>query len=488
MADENDGAGNPTDPADSPVDADQQEQDSERPTGPKKKSRWPMVLGIFAVVMVVLVGTGIAAGVWSLNQISGNISTVDVDTADAPKANEAVNILLLGSDSREGKGNTGYGLDGGREGERSDTTILLHIPADRSSALAVSIPRDTWVKQPHCATGGRSGVFAKFNNAFDRGGASCTTELVHQMSGVPIHHVVVVDFGGFKKVVDALGGVEVCVNEPIHDKDSNLNLPAGKSVIDGEQALGFVRARKTLGDGSDIGRIKRQQAFLSAAIRQATDTGLLLNPVKFYQVLDTATSSLTVDGGLDELSEMRFLLESLREVNPADITFVTMPFVYRNDANVDIDRAKANEIWRAIKNSTPWPPPVSRGPDGKKLTVPPDQVQVQVINASGKSDLTTKAERQLRSAGFQIVGSSDATKERAKTIVRFRPKGKDSARTLAYAVDAPLVRNSNADTPTLVIGKDWSGVKAEITVAKPKAAYTNPQTAPTTADESICAQ
>ena len=483
MADDND---SPREPAVPAATAGPPEPDDREQRLAPKKRRWPIVLGVLAVVMVVLVVGGIAGGLWSLNQLSGNIRTVQVDTDPPPEPNETVNILLMGSDSRVGEGNTGYGTDAGRGGERSDTTILLHIPADRSGALAVSIPRDTWVEQPDCATGGQSGIFDKFNNAFDQGGASCTTELVQEMTGVPIHHVAVLDFGGFKNVVDALGGVEVCVNEAIHDTDSQLDLPAGTTLIDGEQALAFVRARKTLGDGSDIGRIKRQQAFLSAAIRQATDAGLLLNPVKLYQVLDTATSSLTVDQGLDELDEMRSLLDSLRGVDLADITFVTMPFLGRLDANVDIDRPKAEEIWGAIRNSTPWPPPVSRGPDGQKLTVPPEQIWVKVVNASGEPDQAAKVARQLRRAGFKIAESSDAEKKRAKTTVRFRANGKDSARTLAYAVDAPLVRDSDARSTTLVIGKDWAGVKSDIVVAKPKAGSTDPRTEPTTADESVC--
>lgn len=451
-----------------------------------KQRRWPKILGIFAVVVMVLATGVVAAGLWSLNQLSDNIDTVQVDTAPAPEPNESVNILLMGSDARTGKGNTGYGTDAGRGGERSDTTILLHIPADRTRALAVSIPRDTWVEQPRCATDGLSGFYAKFNNAFEQGGAGCTTKLVRKMTGVPIHHIAVVDFGGFKRVIDAMGGVEICVNEAIHDKDSDLDLPVGTSLIDGERSLAFVRARKTIGDGSDIGRISRQQAFLSAAIRQATDAGLLLNPVKLYQVLDAATKSLTVDKGLDEISEMRSLLDSLRAVDPANITFVTMPFLGRNDANVDIDQPKTKEIWRAIRNSTPWPPPVSRGPDGKKLTVPPDQIWVQVIDASGTPGQVTKAVRQLRRAGFNIAGISDNGERRAKTTVRHRSRDRDSARSLAYAASAPRVKDPAAWTTTLIVGKNWTRVKSDITVAKPKKRNSDPRTEPTTADESVC--
>jgi LCP family protein required for cell wall assembly len=461
---------------------------SDPPTGkPKNKNRRRRAAGIFVLsVCVVLAGMGVG-GVWLYYRLSGNVQTISVDTAPAPQANEPVNILLMGSDSREGKGNKGYGTDAGRGGERSDTTILLHISADRQSATAVSIPRDTWIEQPVCATGGIVGVYEKFNNAFQEGGPSCTTEVVQALTDVPIHHVAVVDFGGFKRVIDAMGGVEVCLNQPIQDQDSQLDLPAGTTLVDGAQALAFVRARKTLGDGSDIGRIKRQQIFLSSAIRKATDTGLLLNPVKLFQVLDTATQSLTVDESLNSLGQMRTLVDSLRAIDPANITFVTMPFTYRVDlANVDVDTAAANPIWQSIKNDTPWPPPVSRGPDGKKTVVAPEEISVRVVDASGGTLAGEKASRQLQAMGFEVSEVAQARKKQTETRVTYGEGSVDNARTLAYVTDAPMAEKSDVWTTTLTVGSDGLTVKSDVVVGKPKSSDSGSNET-TAASETICA-
>ena len=330
-----------------------------------RRRRWARIgIAVGSVFALIALVGGVSA--YILYSKFGQITVIEAPTTALPAQepddpDPPLNILLMGSDSRTGKGNSKYGLDSGRGGERSDTTILLHVSSDRQRALAVSIPRDLWVEQPECAlTEGQYPYYAKFNNAFEMGGAACTTELVQQMTGVPVHHIAVVDFQGFKQVVDALGGVEVCLNNPVYDPAAKLELPAGTSVVKGEDALAFVRARKSLGDGSDIGRIERQQAFLSSAIRKATDTGLLLNPAKLYSVLDTATNALTVDRSLDELSEMRSLAESVRTITPDKITFVTLPFAYRADgANVDPDPVKAAALWQSMIDDTAWPPPPS---------------------------------------------------------------------------------------------------------------------------------
>ncbi|MDA9912917.1 LCP family protein [Candidatus Nanopelagicales bacterium] len=454
---------------------------------PKPRRRRRKIAGIFVLVVCILLGGTVVGGAWLYYRLSGNVQTISVETAPAPEANEPVNILLMGSDSRTGKGNKGYGLDAGRDGERSDTTILLHISADRQNATAVSIPRDTWVRQPACASGGVAGVYDKFNSAFQQGGASCTTEVVTELTGVPIHHVAVVDFAGFKNVIDAMGGVEVCLNQPIQDPDSQLDLPAGTTLVDGERALAFVRARKTLGDGSDIGRIARQQAFLSSAIRKATDTELLLNPVKLFQVLDTATQSLTVDESLNSLGQMRTLVDSLRAIEPANITFVTMPFTYRADnANVDVDTVQADKIWQSIINDTPWPPSVSRGPDGKKVVVGPEEITVRIVDASG-SLAGEKAARQLRALGFSISEITQANKERSQTEVTYGAGLADSARTVAYVSDAPMKQKDDVWTTTLVVGSDWSSVKSDVVVGKSKNNNDESSTEATTAAEPICA-
>lgn len=439
----------------------------QQPPRTGRKRRWPTVLLVVGIVMAVLIG-GLAAGSFYLyNRFNGNIEELADVQVDTREENDPINVLLMGSDTRAGKGNGAYGSDAGRGGQRSDTTILLHISGDRTRALAVSIPRDTWVRQPECADPNRN--YFKFNNAFDQGGPKCTTELVQQLTGVPIHHVVVVDFNGFKNLVDALGGVEVCLSQPVNDQDSKLNLPAGTQRVFGEDALAFVRARKTLGDGSDIGRIKRQQAFLSAAIRQVTDKGLLLNPVQLFQVLEAATKALKVDKSLKEVSGMKDMAESMNGIDPSDITFVTMPFLWRDDgANVEIDQPKAQQIWNAIKEDTPWPPPVSVGPDGQKLIMAPSDIYVNVVNNSGDETLTARAQTQLRMAGFNINQVTTGDRVTNTTKVQYPADLEDSARTVAYATDATMKQQQEGWAVTLIIGRDWNGVEDSIVVRKPK--------------------
>ncbi|MGA0065592.1 MAG: LCP family protein, partial [Candidatus Nanopelagicales bacterium] len=243
------------------------------------RQHWARILlaiAAAAVLVMSLAGVGIQV---ASSRLESNITAVDISTTtgrdhvpveviDEQGNYQAINILLMGSDSRQGQTTKKYGDPDVMTGERSDTTILLHVSADRTFATAVSIPRDTWVMLPECDRDGETvGAFeAKFNTAFEIGGPGCTVKLVEQMSGVRIDNFAVIDFEGFKQVVDAMGGVEVCLKEPASDPSSKLELPAGTSLVNGEQALSFVRARKTLSDGSDLSRIKRQQAFLSSMI------------------------------------------------------------------------------------------------------------------------------------------------------------------------------------------------------------------------------
>ena len=192
------------------------------PAASSHKRRWPKVLLITGIVLAVLVAIAGGSAIFLLQKV-GQITVIGVPgTEAAPVDNEPVNILLMGSDDRTGKGNRGYGRDSGRTTKRSDTTILMHISADRSRALALSIPRDLWVEQPTCTGKDWAGSYAKFNNAFEQGGAACTSELVEEITGVPVNHVVVVDFNGFKQMVDAMGGVEVCLENPVDDDESKL--------------------------------------------------------------------------------------------------------------------------------------------------------------------------------------------------------------------------------------------------------------------------
>ncbi|QOV47012.1 LCP family protein [Streptomyces chromofuscus] len=268
----------------------------------------------------------------------------------------AQNILLIGSDSRAGEDNGKYGRDSGTE--RSDTTILLHLSAGRRSATAVSIPRDLMVDVPSCLRpdGRRTEpMFAMFNYAFETGGSACTIRTVERMTDIRIDHHVVVDFSGFKKLVDAVGGVRICVAEPIVDKEAKLRLPAGPVTLDGEKALGYVRARKSLGNGSDTDRMDRQQQFLAALVQKLRSNDVLLNPVKLYPVLDAATSALTTDPGLASLRGLYDLVRGLRDIPTERVQFLTVPREsYARNVNRDqLMEPAAEQLFERLRSDAP---------------------------------------------------------------------------------------------------------------------------------------
>lgn len=335
---------------------------SGRGTVRRRRRRW--VWGVGLGVSLALVGA--AAAGWAVYmKLEGNITPDEAAAAelarfekDRPTAlvKDALNILLIGSDSRAGAENGRYGRDPGTE--RSDTVILLHLSAGRRSATAVSVPRDLMVDVPDCRRpdGSRSApMFAQFNAAFEVGGSACTVRTVEKLTDIRVDHHVVVDFKGFKDMVDAVDGVEVCLSEPIDDEDAHLHLPAGRVTLDGEQALGYVRARKTLGDGSDTGRIERQQRFLGALVNKVRSNGILLNPVKLYPVLDAATSSLTTDPELASLRGLYELVRGLRDIPAEGVQFLTVPREsYTGDVNRDqLAQPAAGKLFERLRKDEP---------------------------------------------------------------------------------------------------------------------------------------
>ena len=477
------------------------------------RQRWARVLlSIAAALVLGLSLTGVGIQVAS-SRLEGNITAVDISTTtgrehapiqvvDDEGNYQALNILLMGSDSREGQTNKKYGDPDLYTGERSDTTILLHLSADRSFATAVSIPRDTWVMLPECVVDGETvGSFeAKFNTAFEIGGPGCTVKLVEQMTGLTIDNFAVIDFEGFKNVVNALGGVEVCLTEPASDPASDLELPAGTSVVNGEQALSFVRARKTLSDGSDLSRIKRQQAFLSSMIREASSTGLLLNPVKLYSTLDAATSGLTTDPGLAEIDVLRDLALSVRGMAPGEIAFLTMPWVERGDGeNVLVDEAAAAPLWQSIANDVPWIKPKksnagSSASDKPAFTVQPEQVTVRVLNGSGVAGRAAEVAAALEAQGFTVAEIGDADRpDYATTEIRHDAASAEAARTVLAALPgATTVADDATTTITIVLGTAYAGVEslvADVNAPSPQSSSEREEdaiTAPTTADKVRC--
>jgi len=360
-----------TGPADLPDDEPRRRK-SPADGGSMSRRRVVVICATSLSVLAVAGTVGLSA---LYNRLNDNIRTVDIHADGAPGAGDALhpqsstpqsstpsgdrasmNVLLIGSDDRDGS-NAHYG--DANSGARSDTTMLLHVAADRKSAMVASIPRDTMVQTPACveSDGTESRPqFGMFNAAFSIGGPACTVKTVEAFSGLTVDHVLVVDFTGFKKIVDAIGGVPVHLDQAVNDPESHLNLPAGTTVVNGEQALAFVRARHNLGDGSDIGRMNRQQEFLNSALDTLAANGTLDDPAKLYKVLDAATKALTTDSALGSLPALADFAWDLKQVPRQQITYLTVPWQwYQPDPNRVQLAPMAQELFTAMRQDTPVP-------------------------------------------------------------------------------------------------------------------------------------
>ena len=313
---------------------------------------------VAAVLVVVLTG-----GFFVYRHLNNNITGIDITSAlgtDRPTEvkqktpQKPLNILLLGSDTRQGQ--TGH--IGGDTPGLSDTTILLHISGDRKLAYGVSLPRDAMVERPSCVRkdgqGTDPGGLSMFNAAYAVGGPACTVKTVEKLTNIRINHFVVIDFNGFRKMVDALGGVEVCVPKEVNDTTGHIYLPAGTYDVKGQRALDYVRVRHSISDNGDIGRMKRQQAFLASMANKAVSAGTLVNPVRLVRFLDAATKSLTTDTGLSSLDKLGGLAKSLKGIGLDHIQFITVPFkTYEPDPNRLQWAPGANRLWYRIRNDMP---------------------------------------------------------------------------------------------------------------------------------------
>jgi LCP family protein required for cell wall assembly len=325
-----------------------------------------------SLTAVVVTLSVIFAGLFVYRHLEGNITALDTEDAlgtdrpdkvvDQGEPLDPLNILLLGSDTREGLDNAKIGGD---TPGLSDTTILLHLSADRQRAYGVSLPRDAMVERPDCVTedgGTDPGGLSMFNAAYAVGGPACTQRTVEQLTGIHIDHFVVVDFSGFKHMVDALGGVEVCVPEEVNDDIGNIHLPAGTFEADGDQALDYVRVRHGISNNGDIGRMKRQQAFLASMSNKAISAGTLANPVKLYNFLDAATESLTTDPDLANLKNLAELANQLRNIGLDKIQFMTVPWEWwEEDRNRVVWAPEAEQLWRRLESDRPLSREMAQG-------------------------------------------------------------------------------------------------------------------------------
>lgn len=335
--------------------------------------------GILVAVLAVVVFVGSALGFF-YNDLRNRVSNANlsveqyIERSDGPRepvddySGRALNILILGSDTRAGEANARYG-DADDTSMRSDVTIIAHISADRSRVQLVSIPRDTWVEIPSCKLKNGDSTYAQqgqFNWAMSVGsandednldaGIACVWKTAEKLTGLTIDEYVMFDFAGFESMIDALGGVRMCFQEDLYDPPSELDIKAGCHTLNGHDALAYARARKFVGNGSDISRIGRQQELMGRIFHTAQSKNMLTDFPKLYNFLSETLKSIKTSSSLAKVNTSMGLAYSLADLPSDGLQFVTMPLAEAPwDPNRVIPIDQADELWEAMKNDQPVP-------------------------------------------------------------------------------------------------------------------------------------
>ncbi|WP_392676494.1 LCP family protein [Streptomyces sp. LN785] len=408
----------------------------------------------FLVLLVAGVG-------WCYLKLTGRIDTFSADGISGdrpPDSSNGQNVLVIGSDSRAGE-NKELGGGKGAVG-RSDTAFLLHVYADHRNAVAVSIPRDTLVDIPACKTpGGRWTApqqHVMFNGAFSvgdtaEGNPACTQNTVEHLTGLRVDHTVVVDFAGFSALTSAVGGVPVCLPEDIYQRDLSPNRPTrgelvfatGPQTVSGQRALDYVRIRHGIGDGSDIGRIKRQQAFIGSLIKKVKSQGL--NPTTLLPLARAATDSMTVDPGLGSADRLLKFAMSMKNIDLRNTKFVTVPWRYEG-SRVAIVEPDADALWAALKADRTIDGQDASGKgrgsgrsaggaSQRPTTAAPVSgagISLAVYNGTRVDGLAARAAELLRARGFTVTGAATASsQDHAATVIEYGPDLRDQAEAVA---------------------------------------------------------
>ncbi|NKE55801.1 LytR family transcriptional regulator [Lentzea sp. PSKA42] len=470
------------------------EEDHEpKVTGRTPKQRRMMrgaKVGAIAAAAAVFASTGIgwAAMQWAdskiqrIDALGGNSQAVQ----QAEKQLGDENFLLVGSDTRAGaKAGDNVGTTATEGGARSDVIMLAHIPADRKRMVVVSLPRDVRVNRPACRSwnpdnGQYGGPLAPekevlANSVYNDGGPECVANMMTQLSGLKINHFVSIDFVGFREMSTAIGGVQICT--PIAIKDEELGVvieKPGKYTLKGDQALQYVRARKVAGDGgTDFDRIKRQQQFLSAMLRQALSNEVLLSPTKLNNFINALTKSTVGDNiGVAQLLE---LANSLQSLDAGRVSFVTMPHWTdegpTKSNNDNIERLRDNEVktlFQTIIDGTPLPQekptdPKAGDPGNAPAQQPgtvidPKEVSIQVLNGDPtNAGAVARTSTALEQKGFKVARKDNSPEKAAKTTIKYAKGNENKAATLKAAVpSAELVESPDmGGAIVLTIGENF---------------------------------
>ncbi|MER5733221.1 LCP family protein [Streptomyces sp. NPDC002138] len=472
------------------------------PAGPPRRGRRRVLRWVSSVLALVILGTA-GAGYLYYRYMNGSIRTDALNLGDSrlgkskPNAfgQTPLNILLIGSDARNDKENQALGgakdtFDGP---PLADVQMLLHLSADRSNMSVVSMPRDTMIKMPKCTdTDGKvyqaSRGLVQTNESLSRGGPGCTVAAWQEMTGIPIDHFMLIDFKGVVAMADAIGGVPVCVQQNVisrnsEGKGSGLKLPKGQNVIQGEQALQWLRTRYGFEDGTDIGRTHAQHMYMNSMAREFRKNAKLTNPVKLNSLAQAAIHAMVVDPDLNKIDKLFDLSMELKKVPTGRITMTTMPWVYstREEGRVEPKPVEAEELFKMVRDdvaldgkgqpqtgaspsaaasAAPSQPPAAQA-------APPARIAVLVRNATGGKDgeenkvkgRSTDVTSLLAAKGFTKAVADSQVAGEDTTLIRYA--GLDQAadaQAVATALGLPassVQRSTDVTGITLFVGKDW---------------------------------
>ncbi len=435
---------------------------------------WTSV-ALAAILVVITAGVHAAVKI----ELSGITHVPRIDVKQRPpKYTNALNILLLGSDTRNRKHPIG-----GRVGcSCSDTIMVAHISPGRGNVTVVSIPRDTVVPLYACSPwhglpGQPADPYAveRINATLAAGGPECVRETVEQQTGIYINDVVMLNFSGFEHVIDDIGGVNVCLpfaidNVVTASEGSGLHLKAGRHHISGKTALKFWRTRYNVADGSDIARIARDQYLMAQIVKGVLHSGLLRSPSKIFTVIADVANATTTDASDTELLH---IATSLRGISEQNVQFITAPWAAYpyNPNEVQFAEPQADSLFWALAHDTAVPPagkdmhgprvetvkgpgngPVDEGPAGSLATLAPSEVKVMVLNGSSQTDRTSAVATGLASRGFSVVGTGYApTTGYRKTVVEYAKRSDlAAARTLSGQFPHVKLKLKTALTPGTV--------------------------------------
>ncbi|GAB3218270.1 LCP family protein [Mycolicibacterium hippocampi] len=491
---------------------------------PKPDHHRAVLVGRVAAALVAVLALVLTGGAWqwqsSKNNSLNRVSALDPGSRDIVDPNAQFgdeNFLIVGVDSRFGENlEMGAGTTEDAAGSRSDTIMLVNIPANRERVVAVSFPRDLEIDPMECEpwdpqtreygpiTDEESPMYGmetvyteyKLNSAFAVGGPKCLVKVIQKMSGLHVNRFMAVDFAGFSKMVDALGGVEVCTTAPLEDYELGTVLPvAGRQMVDGHTALNYVRARQvTTENNGDYGRIKRQQLFLSSLLRSLISKETFFSLSKLNNVVNMFIGDSYVDN-LDT-KDLVDLGQSVQGVSAGRITFVTVPTVgYADEWGNEVPRTDdMRALFSAIINDDPLPEernadntpvpgtpeslinsasgeavPHTGDPSGEgefvtAVATDPEAVTVRVSNATAESGLAATAADALQVHGFNVTTPDDYPGPLSQTTVFFSSGNEEAAATVASSFANPTIERVTgmADVVQVVLGSDFQSVDAPV--------------------------